>query len=154
MRSAIERVLAVFPDPGPDGVDFKAFIEQEDLWARTEGLIADDAPIRFITPDGGFMGGMAGPFNGREGFRAGWREWIRAWDTFVARIDETYETEDGSWALLLVMSIATMEGVGTRIEQPAAALYELDGDQITAIDHYLDHDQARRAFEEGPEQDR
>jgi hypothetical protein len=50
------------------------------------------------------------------------------------------------------MSIATMEGTGTRMEQPAAALFDLDGARITAIDHYLDHDQAKRAFEEGPEQ--
>ena len=127
----------------------KAFIEEGQNWENTERVIAEDAPIQFVTPDGGFMGGMGGPFKGREGFRDGWREWLRAWDTFVTRIDEIEETEDGSRVLLLVMSIATMEGTGNRVEQPAAALFQLEGDRITAIDHYLDHDQARRAFEEG-----
>jgi ketosteroid isomerase-like protein len=147
--TALERVFSLFPQPGPDGVDLKAVVEDEQYWENADSILRPDAEIRFLTPDGGFVGGMAGPFRGPEGFRAGWREWLRPWETFAATIDAARESEDGSRVLLLVTSHGTMVGSGTKVDQPSAAVYEFDGERIGAIDHYLDHDQARRAFEEG-----
>jgi ketosteroid isomerase-like protein len=149
VASPAQRITSIFPADGAGETDFKALVEDDGFWARAAAILHPQAEIRFVTPDGGFVGPLAGPFRGPEGFRAAWREWVRAWDAMSAGLDEALESEDGSRVLLLVTSRARLAGSATVVDQPSAALYRLRDGLIVAIDHYVDQEQARRAFEEG-----
>src|SRR5919108_2074322 len=58
-------VLDVFPPELREGkLDMCELIDDEPFWARIDKLFAEDADVKFLTPDEGRMGGMAGPFRG------------------------------------------------------------------------------------------
>jgi ketosteroid isomerase-like protein len=102
------------------------------------------AETRFFTAGGGTLGEMTGPFTGVDGFRAGWREWTAPFDSFTAIVEEVVDGGDGR-VLLLVETRARLRGGGPEVRDHTAALYTVRDGRITAIDHYLDQDDARRA---------
>ena len=58
-------------DLGVDA-DMSALFQNETVIARLREALAPDALVEFATPDGGFMGEMAGPFHGVEGLQRAW----------------------------------------------------------------------------------
>ena len=145
--SALEIVLTLFPERWRDGrTNLKELVDEEGFWPGVDDGLAPDARISFVTPFGATVGGMSGPFTGPEGFKAGWLEWLRPFDSFVISLKEATVSEDGTRVLLLVTSRVTMAGSETTIDQPSATVTKVEGDRIVAIDHYLDHDQAAQAF--------
>jgi ketosteroid isomerase-like protein len=131
-------------EPGAEPVDLASEFTDDEVVERLEALIAPDAPVTFETPDGGLMGDMAGPFRGAAGFRAGWREWTRAWDSFLWATSDLIDAGDGR-VLVLGDSTARMSGTGLEIATKAGAVHEVRDGTIVRIDHFLDQDQARRA---------
>lgn len=111
---------------------------------RLEALLAPDASIEFATPDGGFVGEMAGPFAGLEGFLAGWAEWLEPWDSFVVTPLEWIDAGDGR-VLLLSNCHGRLAGSGVELDTAAAGLYEVRDGRIARIQHFLDQAQGRRA---------
>jgi len=124
--------------------DMEALFKQPALIERLGEVLAADAPIEFITPDGGFMGGMAGPFRGLEGLQAGWAEWTQAWESWTFEPTEWVEAAAGQ-VLLLGESHGRLSAGGTELETHAAGLYTIREGMIVRIQHFLDQDQARRA---------
>jgi hypothetical protein len=111
---------------------------------RLEGAIASDASIEFASPYGGFVGDMAGPFQGLEGLRLGWQEWTAPWESWTFTGTEWIDPGDGR-VLLLGDSTGRFRDSGTEMEAPAAAVYTIERGKIVRIQHFLDQDQARRA---------
>ena len=124
--------------------DMKALFQRETVAARLEEALAEDAPVEFATPYGGFMGEMAGPFRGLEGLQRSWSEWTDAWEEWSFRGTEWIDAGDGR-VLLLGDSMGRLSGSGLEVETHAGALYTVEGDEIVRIEHFLDQDQARRA---------
>jgi hypothetical protein len=141
--SDLEVVVAVLGLPGVT-FDMIAEIEDGPFVQRLGEHLDADAEIRFLAPDGGEIGLLSGPFQGIEGFVAGWREWLAPWEDFRASnlgIDEG----EGERVAALSVCEGRMRGSGTRLEQETALVLTLREGRIRAIDHYLDHAQARRA---------
>lgn len=140
----IQVVLEIFPEGVREGkTDMCELIDDESFWDRISELIDPDADVRFITPDAGGMGGMAGPFRGPAGFRAGWREWLHPFDHFRIETKEGLVSPDGR-IVLLATTFGTMQGSSVEIEQPAAVVYAVNEGLITQAFHYLEHEQALR----------
>ena len=124
--------------------EFSAALGDETFRGRTREFIADDAEILFEVPSGGFVGEMAGPWIGPDGYLAGWAEWLSSWDEFRVEVEEILECGNDA-VLLLVMNRARPKGSPAVLEQPAAALYRIDGGKFVRIEHFLDQAQARQA---------
>ena len=125
-------------------IDMQTLFTEPLLVERLGAVLAPDASIEFVTPDGGFMGGMAGPFQGLEGLQNAWAEWTAAWESWIFRANEWIDTDSGQ-ALLLGDSYGRLAGSGVELETHAAGLYDVRAGMITRIQHFLDQDQARRA---------
>ena len=125
-------------------LDLVEAIADDARCAEAGAVLKPGAPIRFITSDGGQIGGMAGGFTGMDGFREGWREWLEPYEEFHMVLEESLEAGPGT-ALTLVRTTARPRGARVAVEQEAAALITVEGELVAAIDHYLNHDQARRA---------
>ena len=141
-QSNIE-VVAYVLTPAGEELDMIDGIEG-DFARRLGEHLDDDAEIRFITPDGGGMGDLGTTFRGIDGFVAGWREWLAPWEEFRARTLDMAEGEDGKVVSTSVCE-GHMRGSGIRVEQDTALVMKIVDGRIRAIDHYLDHEQARRA---------
>ena len=126
-----------------EDIDMREVILSPQLSGPLEAALAPDAVIEFATPDGGFVGDMAGPFRGPEGMRAGWAEWLAPWETFLFRGDDLIDVGGGR-VLLLGDTMARMRS-GIEVQAHVAAVYTIRDGQIVAIEHFLDQDQARRA---------
>ena len=134
----VTEVLGPFLELGE--FDVKQAVRNESLFARLGEFLDPDASITFSGP-----GDMVGPFRGVEGFVAGWREWIAPWEEYRVVTEKLVDAGEGK-VLLLALNTGRLEG-GGEISQESAAIYSLAGDKVTAIDHYLDRDEARRALE-------
>jgi ketosteroid isomerase-like protein len=125
-------------------IDMQARFREPFLVERLGRVLAPDASIEFQTPDGGFMGGMAGPFRGLEGLQTAWAEWTEAWESWTFQPTEWIDVGDGR-VLLLGDSLGRLSAAGAEVETHAAAMYEVRDGMIVRIQHFLDQDQARRA---------
>jgi ketosteroid isomerase-like protein len=140
-----EVALELFPAELRTGeMDMCELIDDEPFWGRIAERFEPDAPVRFLTPDAGPMGGMAGPFRGAEGFRTGWREWLQPFDHFRIEVEEM-RTAPGGRVVLLVTTFGALQGSSVEVEQPSAVVYTVRDGRIAGADHYLEHEQALRA---------
>jgi ketosteroid isomerase-like protein len=138
-------VLDIYPPEVRDGeLDMCELIDDEPFWARIAQLFAPDAEVRFITPDAGGMGGMAGPFRGPAGFRAGWREWLQPFDRFRIETEEPPRTAVDGRVVLLAKTFGTLQGSSVEVEQPSAVVYRVQAGRVVEANHYLEHEQALR----------
>jgi ketosteroid isomerase-like protein len=123
-------------------LDMANFIGAPENVARGERLIHPEAPVEFVTPDGGFIGGMEGPWRGAEGLRAGFGEWLEPWEEWRISVDDVTSAPQGR-VLLLGKGSGKMAGSGLEVEAPLGALYEIRDGMIASIRHFLDQDQAK-----------
>ena len=143
-REDVDIVREAFPVvTGGGTVDMGTFFEDDDTRLRVERGVAPDAEIEFETPDGGFVGDMAGPWRGAAGLRAGWEEWVAPWASFTFQGTEVIDAGGGR-VLLLGDAVGRMDS-GVELETHGAALYTVRNGRIVKISHYLDQEQARRA---------
>lgn len=101
----------------------------------SEGVIAEDAEVRFVGQTGGMMSGK-GP-----GDVAGyWSEWLSAWEKYTIFWDDIFERGDA--VVMLVRLVGTTKHGGVEIEQPAAAVFRFEGEQVVDIEFTLDREGA------------
>jgi hypothetical protein len=131
------------PIDASDG-EMTQLLEQEELLEPLWRLVAPDAPIEFPVPGGGFVGDMAGPFHGPQGFLDAWREWLGAWEEFRIETEQVLPGRDGRVLLLATLS-GRLRDSETSVSQEGGAVWTISGDRVTRIENFLDHDQARAA---------
>ena len=113
----------------PDGADMTELFGRGLYSSR--GLIAQDAEVRFVGQTGGMMSGT-GPGDVAER----WSEWLSAWEKYRIFWGEIFERGDS--VVMLVRLVGTTKHGGVEIEQPAAAVFRFDGDQVVDIEFTLD----------------
>jgi hypothetical protein len=126
---------------------FELLADQEVLDANRRTL-APDATVEFATPDGGFIGGMAGPFAGPDGMLAAWHEWVKPWTSYSIRVDEWSEPRPGV-VLMLGEASGRLAGSNLELDSPIGAVCTVRDGQIVHMQHFLDQDQAREAASTG-----
>jgi hypothetical protein len=122
--------------------DLKPALDDEGALARLAEVVDAEAEIRFVTPDGSAFGAMSGPFQGVEGLRAGWREWLEPWEQFQIEFEQNLDVGDGR-VLSLVQLRARMKGSAEILQQGASITLVRDG-LVVAVDFYVDQEHARR----------
>jgi hypothetical protein len=127
-----------------DGADLVQTIRDDARCEEAAALIKPEAPIRFITPDGGRVGGLSNEFKGMEGYRSGWLEWLEPFEEFHLIPESTLEAGPGR-VLFLAHTVARPQGSQAEIEQGVGVLVAVEDDLVAAIDQYLDQEQAKRA---------
>jgi ketosteroid isomerase-like protein len=125
-------------------VDMVELFGRPDIAERLDRTVDPEAVIEFPTPDGSFMGGMAGPFRGPDGLRTAWAEWLEPWDSFVFRATEWIEPGGGR-VLMLGDSTSRAKDSTVELDAHVAALWTIRSGRVVKIEHFLDQDQARRA---------
>lgn len=111
----------------------------ERLIEAISALLAPDAETVMQATDPAFRGVYRGP----EGLREAWRDWLETWERVEFDVEGVELTEGA------VISLALQRGVtrhgGVELEQPSAAVFVFDRDQVSRIEFHLDREAARRA---------
>lgn len=106
-------------------------------------------PVRDLAhPD--LAGAMIGPdyaggtieFEGLEGLRRAWVEWVSPFETFSTEVDEVECS--GDTVLTVVRQRGKTRTGGVEVEAPASAVWTVRDGQILRIEFHLDPDRARR----------
>ena len=117
----------------PDGADMV------DLFGHgtfsSQGLIADDAVVRFVGQTGGEMSGR-----GPDDVGARWRDWLSAWESHRMYWEDFIERGDS--VVMLVKIVGVSKHGRVELEQPGAAIFRFEGDQVVEIEFTLDRDGA------------
>ena len=119
-------------------------VEDDAYWERISDAVDSRAEAKFINPGGGFIGEMAGPFIGIDGFRAGWREWLEPWAEYKVVPLEVIDAGDGR-ILFLVQTKGRLRAGGAELMLPTAAVWRLRDGIVIGVDQYLEQDEARAA---------
>lgn len=126
----VERVKQMVP---PDGA------EMVDLFGHgtysSRGLIAKDAEVRFVGKTGGEMSGV-----GPDAVGERWAEWLSAWESHRLYWEDIFER--GDRVVMLVKIVGVTKHGGVAIEQPAAAIFRFEGEQVVEIEFTLDREHA------------
>ena len=146
MASNVENVQRMWNGRFSSGeaVDVIGLLADEEVLDANRRMIAPDATVEFATPDGGFLGGMAGPFTGADGMIAAWSEWVRPWTSYSIRIDEWSEPKPGV-VLMLGEASGRLAGSELELDSPIGAVCLLRDGRIAHMQHFLDQEQAREA---------
>jgi ketosteroid isomerase-like protein len=75
-------------------------------------------------------------YEGPEGFREAWSDWVTPYEGFRIEMDEVVTQED--CVLFVVRQIATTREGGVEVETPSAAVWWLEDGMIRQAAFYLD----------------
>ncbi len=101
-------------------------------------IASPDLAVAFVAPDG-----FRGDFQGLDGFRDSWLDWLGAFSTYATSIEEIRLGPDV--AVMLTRQTLTPRGGETPMEAPAAAAARWDGDLIVRLEFHLDRSVALRS---------
>ncbi|MEK6251143.1 MAG: nuclear transport factor 2 family protein [Actinomycetota bacterium] len=141
----VELVIGVFAAALQEvgHVEMRAMIEDDGVWARNAARFSPDVKVRFVTPRAGGVTVMEQAFEGIEGLREGWREWLKPWDEFHVVMEDVPDSGQGD-VLVLAQATGRMRGTEAEVPQEVAALCRVERNRIVEIGFYLDQGQARR----------
>jgi ketosteroid isomerase-like protein len=126
----------------PTGVDLVALFEgdQQPLAQLPLSLFADDFASSFIAIDAAMT---LGPGRGIEGFSAGWRNWLEAWERYEIEAEEFIDAGDRVVVFAHIRGRTRRDGV--EMEHAPAAVWSLRDGAVCHVEFYLDRDEALRA---------
>jgi ketosteroid isomerase-like protein len=82
-------------------------------------------------------------YEGPEGFREAWSDWVTPYEGFRIEMDEVVPREDR--LLFVVRQIATTREGGVEVETPSAAVWWLEDGMIRQAAFYLDRQAGMKA---------
>ena len=118
--------------------------------ATIERLIAALAPV--TAPDvvmtmRGSDDLFVGTYEGLDGLRAGWSDWLESFDTVRFRLEGVEELGDN--VLTNVHQVGATRHGGVEVEQPSAAVWKFRDGKIAAVEFHLDRERARASAADG-----
>ena len=107
-------------------------------------IAADDVETVMTGADETFTG----TWQGKEGIREAWADWLDTFETVRFEIEEIEQIGDN------VLTLGHQKGKtrhgGVELEQPSAAVWKFRGDLLARIEFHLDRDRARTSAAEPP----
>jgi ketosteroid isomerase-like protein len=79
-------------------------------------------------------------YDGIDGLVEGWREWLSAWSSYEAHMEEWVDAGDN--VVMLVRLRGETKHDNVVIEQPAAVVYTLEDGKVVRLAFHLDRRQA------------
>jgi ketosteroid isomerase-like protein len=89
---------------------------------------------------------VAQEFEGPEGVKAAWSDWIEAYSELRFRVGEI--TDVGENVLMLADQIALTRHGGVEVEQPSAAVWMFRDGRLFRVEFHLDRRRAERVASE------
>jgi len=125
---------------------------RRDFFAGQEGALDSDAAVeafgstiaKVATDDFACImdgGALTTRYEGIEGVRAGWRDFLAAFEAIRIVPGEVIETDDG--LLEYVHLVGRPVGIEAEIQQEGAAVWRLRGDRLALVEFHTDRERAR-----------
>ena len=121
---------------GFDGLDSQAMADA--FVAAIEPHATEDFNSRMVG-----VGDLT--WEGLEGLRAGWRDFLEGFEYLRVIPEELRENRAGDCVVDFVRMEGRPRGTGAEIEQPAAAVWRIRDGRITAVEFHIDRREALRA---------
>ena len=132
-QTNVERIRALMP---PDGSDMRdVFVESSDF--STDGLVADDATVRFVAPDAEASG------TGPEGFRNTWADWLEPWESYRVEVEDVVDAGDD--ALVLVRDYGRRARTTGEVSVVGGAVWTVREGRVARVAFYLKRSEALEA---------
>lgn len=135
----LERVRAGFSLEGP----FESELEADEAAAAFVATIAPVATEDFVCLMDG--GALTTTYEGLEGLRDGWRDFLGAFETIVIHPESVHEGPDGDCVAEFVRLTGRPKRVAAEIEQNAAAVWRVRGELLCAVEFHIDRASALRS---------
>jgi ketosteroid isomerase-like protein len=144
-ESDVQLVMSVFVEALQETghIEMRTMVEDDEVWVRNAARFSPDVEVSFVTPNVGGVTVMQPDYEGIEGLRAGWREWMKPWEEFHLRLESVVDAVEGK-VLVLAQASGQMPDSRAEVPQEVAALCRVAEGRIVAIGFYLDQAQARR----------
>ena len=139
-QADVELVRRWYED-GPD--DFAAFRNEGFLTAARPGIeayVTDD--FLYVAGEDDFTG-LAGEYQGVDGFLDFLREWYSAWASFRQEIEEIIDVGKGC-VVVLGHEVGTSISVGVEMKGEFGTVYRIRDERIQRIDAFQNRNKARR----------
>jgi ketosteroid isomerase-like protein len=108
------------------------------LGERLAGAVTDDFECVMVGPFEDYR------YEGLDGFREAWRDWIEPYSSFKVRIEDVEERDES--VLILVRQRGVTRRDQVEIEDSSAAVWRFRDGKLARAEFYLDRDRAREAF--------
>ena len=95
-----------------------------------------------VTMDGG---AMTTTYHGREGFLAGWSDFVEPFETIRIEPEEMIDSPDPACVVEFVRLRSRPRGTPAEIVQEAAAVWRTRGSRIVAVEFHMSRDAALRS---------
>jgi len=135
-------------------VDPRAMLEEirRDFYTGQDGALGSEAAVEaFASTIGRFAaddivcvmdgGALTTRYEGANGVRDGWRDFLSAFETIRIVPGEIAETADG--LLEYVHLVGRLVGTDTDVEADAAAVWRIRGDKLAVVEFHMDRARAR-----------
>ena len=133
-RELLTEIRSDFFTEGPiETIDSAAAVE---AFVGTISKVASDDFVCVM--DGG---ALTTRYEGIDGLREGWSDFLGAFETIAIEPGEMFEIEDG--VLEYVQMTGKPVGVDANVDQPGAAVWRMRGDQIACVEFHIDRARAR-----------
>jgi ketosteroid isomerase-like protein len=137
MSNAERLAVALEPIFGTDEVEVDSQLVDRMVAAASE--LTNDQTTIVMTGGGQFQGTYEGP----EGMREAWSDWLETFSRVRFQIEGIEEV--GENVLTFARQVGTTRHGGVEIEQPSAAVWKFRGDKIVRIEFHLNRDAARES---------
>ena len=135
----VELVRSLHPPPG---TDLAQNFRDESRWGAVAAAWAPVLAPDFRCAAHGYLEGDGETFEGLEGLRYLWLEWLSPWASYRTEIEDVLDV--GDRALVLVRDFGTRTGEEHEVADSAAAIWTVREGKVTEITFYADRATAFR----------
>jgi ketosteroid isomerase-like protein len=133
----VRRLRAGFSDEGGfEGLDGQAM---------ADAFVATIEPYADETFTCHMLGAGDAVWEGLEGLRAGWRDFLEGFDFLRIVPGELRESDAGDVVVDFVRMECRPRGTQAQLDQPAAAVWRFQDGRLTAVEFHIDRDAALRS---------
>ena len=135
----LERIRAGFTLAGAFGEQLEVAEVVDGFTTIIEPHVTDD----FVCVMDG--GAMITTYEGVEGLRSGWADFLGAFEALAIEPGEMREGADGDCVVEFVKLSGKPAGVDATIEEDAAAVWRMRGGKLSAVEFHMDRSRALHA---------
>ncbi len=129
--------------PAPD-VDLAAIYRDDSRWAWASSLLASHIGEDFTCRARGYLEADGETFEGLEGLRDIWLEWLTPWESYTSEIEEMVDLGDD--VLVLVRDFGRRTEETGEISVTSAAVWTIREGKIAQIVFWADRSTALKAL--------
>jgi len=140
-RENVELVRSLHPTPT---MDLAAVYRDESQWARASSLFAPRISEDFRCFTSGYLEGDGEAFDGLDGFRYLWLEWLTPWESYRSEIEDIRDLGDD--VLVLVRDFGSRSEETGEVAVASAAVWTVREGRISQIVFWADRAAALKAL--------